>query len=539
MSYVDDSKEREFDDHELEIALKVLSSISGNKIESRNPRYLALQIEAGKFISPLTKSEKKERKKMTRKIRKKKDLDLLEETEIKKNRVTGKKRPPHHREDSSTEEQSPPVKKQKIEPCEEKEFLAHELEIPNTCYICFQKYNKVHHFYHRLCPECSVFNYSKRNRTVDLRGKVALVTGGRIRIGFFVALELLRSGATVHVTTRFPKDAASRYSRERDFDDWKDRLHIWGLDMRDLRWVEEFTNYFIQNFPRLDILINNAAQTVRRPVAFYDHLKGFEEVPYEDLGPFTRKLLHHHFEFESHFIHQKRLLSGTRTNLLERGSSKDLIPITQVPSYDGLSLSARMAQTPVTEEDHICQGPKYFPPGVLDEIGQQVDLRTSNSWVSLLPDIPLVEAVEVMAINSLAPMLLCSKLKPILQNKEREKSSPPFSWIINVTSVEGSFDRERKTVYHPHTNMAKAALNMLTRTSSVEYSDYNIFMTSVDTGWVSEQSPTKTVQENDRFDPPLDEIDAALRILDPIYNSITTGEKKFGVLFKNYKEVTW
>lgn len=147
-----------------------------------------------------------------------------------------------------------------------------EYATPHDCYVCREKFTKIHHFYDTMCPKCADFNYAKRFQTADLTGQVALITGSRLKIGYHTTLMLLRAGATVIATTRFPVDSALRYSKESDYSVWKDRLRIYGLDLRHTPSVEIFCRYIEHKYERLDILINNAAQTVRRPSGFYAHL---------------------------------------------------------------------------------------------------------------------------------------------------------------------------------------------------------------------------------------------------------------------------
>ena len=147
--------------------------------------------------------------------------------------------------------------------------------------MCKAEYRQLHAFYDALCPTCAALNYEKRFQTADLHGRVALVTGARVKIGYHAALKLLRAGATVVATTRFPHDAARRYAAEPDFADWRDRLHVHGLDLRHSPSVEIFCSQLGRELARLDLLVNNACQTVRRPPGFYEHLVAFEEQPLE------------------------------------------------------------------------------------------------------------------------------------------------------------------------------------------------------------------------------------------------------------------
>jgi len=115
-----------------------------------------------------------------------------------------------------------------------------EVAEPQHCYVCKERYLELHPFYDQLCRACGDFNYEKRTETADLSGRVALLTGGRVKIGYQAGIKLLRAGAQLIVTTRFPRDAAGRYAQEADFDDWADRLEIFGLDLRHTPSVEAF-----------------------------------------------------------------------------------------------------------------------------------------------------------------------------------------------------------------------------------------------------------------------------------------------------------
>ena len=156
--------------------------------------------------------------------------------------------------------------------------FAGELRSPRGCYICKEDYVLVDAFYHWLCPSCAAYSHRKRDQRTDLTGRRALLTGGRAKIGMYIALRLLRDGATLTITTRFPKDAVRRFAVLPDAADWIDRLTVVGIDLRDPSQVIALADQVARAGP-LDILINNACQTVRRSPGSYSALTQAEDEP--------------------------------------------------------------------------------------------------------------------------------------------------------------------------------------------------------------------------------------------------------------------
>lgn len=401
------------------------------------------------------------------------------------------------------------------------------LESTRNCYICKAEFNKLHHFYDTMCSDCGDFNYAKRFQTADLTGQVAVVTGSRLKIGYHVTLILLRSGASVIATTRFPVDSALRFSKEEDFTDWGHRLHIHGLDLRHIPSVEIFCNFIEMKYKRLDILINNAAQTVRRPAGFFKHLMDKEETPIAELPKFARDLLKDHHDCIQEL-----------NTLAENISDEKNLPVTwhgKQPGI-GLSSSAKLSQIPYSFDNSL-KAEEVFPEGELDVDLQQVDLRTSNSWRLKLGEIETLEMMEVQLVNSIAPFVLCNRLSVLMR-----KEQTGMKHIINVSAMEGKFHRFHKISRHPHTNMAKAALNMLTHTASGEFEKDGLFINSVDTGWVTDEDPVQLAKEKIEthdFQPPLDIVDGAARVLDPLIDGINSGKHWSGKFLKDYKPIDW
>ncbi|MBL8601913.1 MAG: SDR family NAD(P)-dependent oxidoreductase [Myxococcales bacterium] len=353
------------------------------------------------------------------------------------------------------------------------------------CYICRRPHSDVHPFYPLHCGPCGDFDFAKRSQSAELSGRVALVTGGRIKIGFEVATRLLRAGASVVVTTRFALDAAKRFAALDDFASWSSRLRIHALDLRDMMRVEHFARRLDETLPRLDVVIHNAAQTVWRPEGFYSALRAQEAAARAELDPKLARLL-------------------------------------AAPEAPSVSLKGLESL--------------YFPFHGDDGYGQPLDLRETNSWRLRLGEISTEEAASTYAINALAPFVLLNGLRACMARTEGVDK-----WVVNVSAVEGQFAYRNKTPRHPHTNMAKAALNMLTRTAAADWAGDRIFMTAVDTGWVTNENPWSLSERMAAmgFQPPLDVVDGAARVLDPVFSGVNAGQNLYGVFLKDYRVAPW
>ncbi|MEV0179134.1 SDR family oxidoreductase [Streptomyces sp. NPDC050625] len=351
---------------------------------------------------------------------------------------------------------------------------------PRTCYVCKSTYRQVDTFYHRLCPGCAADNTARRALSTDLSGRRALLTGGRVKIGFQLALMMLRDGAEVLVTSRFPHDTVRRFRAAEGSAQWLDRLTVLAVDLRDPRQVLGLCEELRQEGRPLDILVNNAAQTVRRPPESYALLAAGE--------------------------------------------------------YDALPAGAR--QAPGFRPMRMLEGSAAALPVALreaDEAGLLPDPSPENSWSARLGALDPAEVLETQLVNALAPALLCDRLLPLLLTAPH-----PRRYVVNVTAVEGRFAVRNKMPGHPHTNMAKAALNMLTRTSAAELAAQGVHMCAVDTGWITDENPVpkKARMAEAGFRTPLDIVDGAARVYDPIVRG-EAGDPVSGVFLKDYREAEW
>ena len=375
-----------------------------------------------------------------------------------------------------------------------------------ACYICKERYREVDAFYHQLCPTCAALNRSRRDARTDLTGRRALLTGGRAKIGMYIALRLLRDGAHTTITTRFPTDAARRFTDMHDSSQWLHRLSIVGIDLRDPSQVVELADAVAAQGP-LDILINNAAQTVRRTPGAYAQLIAAESAPLPD---------------------------GPRPELIELGYSVGAAPAA-IGAHHGTHELTPHALTALALTSGSASLERVAERTAIDAGGLVPDLDAVNSWTRRVHEVDPVELLEVQLCNAIAPFVLVSRLRASMAAATARRK-----YVVNVSAMEGQFGRNYKGAGHPHTNMAKAAVNMLTRTSARDLYAEGILMTSVDTGWITDERPhpTKARLANEGFHAPLDLIDGAARVYDPIVRG-EQGVDLYDCFLKDYAKSAW
>ncbi|WP_073706532.1 SDR family oxidoreductase [Glutamicibacter sp. 0426] len=488
-----------FTDEELATALKVLSVV--HTLDSADERHIAVR----RATSNMFKAAKRYRKSQKRAEISAADRALIERT------ATGS---PQRLDDETLGlDLSTPTQGQS----------AGEFRKPRGCYICKQRYTTVDAFHHYLCPDCAAAGRERRDARADLSGKRALLTGGRAKIGMHIALRLLRDGAHTTITTRFPKDAARRFAALEDSADWMHRLRIVGIDLRDPAQVISLADRIAAEGP-LDILINNAAQTVRRTANSYQHLIESELQPLAGELAFGQGGPQLWGEANPPAEHPRALASAFRLE-----DSALLAPST-LGGYDAQQLADLAMTAGSASLERIAAGT------AIDAGGLVPDVVTENSWTQILGDVDALEMLEVQLCNVTAPFLLASRLRPALAASEARRK-----YIVNVSAMEGQFSRRYKGAGHPHTNMAKASLNMLTRTSAEEMlATDRILMTAVDTGWITDERPhdSKVRMVAEGWHAPLDLIDGAARVYQPIVDG-ERGIDLYGCFLKDYQPSPW
>ncbi|UYO96854.1 SDR family NAD(P)-dependent oxidoreductase [Microbacterium sp. M28] len=489
------------DPEDLETTLRVLASL--HEIDQEHPDYIAVRRATAAMF------------KAAKRVRRKEIRDAIAEADkaVVANTATGA---PDRIDD---ETRGIPLAASTEAP------TAGTLLKPRNCYICKQPYTVVDAFYHQLCPECARFSHARRDARTDLSGRRALLTGGRAKIGMYIALRLLRDGAHLTITTRFPRDAVRRFTSLPDSAEWLHRLRIVGIDLRDPAQVIGLADSVAAQGP-LDILINNAAQTVRRSPGAYSLLTDAELQPLPD-GPLPEMETFGHTadphpqalqaSVDAHPLLSVAALAGT---VAEQGgqalTAEDLAKLAMAPGSSSLE--------------------KHADGSAIDAGGLVPDVNRTNSWVQSVDQVDPLEMLEVQLANTTAPFLLISRLRASMAASDFDKK-----YIVNVSAMEGQFSRRYKGPGHPHTNMAKAALNMLTRTSAGElFESDRILMTAVDTGWITDERPhyTKVRLAEEGFHAPLDLVDGAARVYDPIVQG-EAGNDLYGVFLKDYKPNPW
>ncbi|WP_205472889.1 SDR family NAD(P)-dependent oxidoreductase [Nocardioides sp. SYSU D00038] len=405
--------------------------------------------------------------------------------------------------------------------------FAGELINPRGCYICKNDYTLVDAFYHWLCPTCAAMSHAKRDQRTDLTGRRALLTGGRAKIGMYIALRLLRDGAHLTITTRFPHDAVRRFAALPDAAEWTSRLKVVGIDLRDPTQVLSLADDVAAVGP-LDVLVNNACQTVRRSPGAYAPLVEAEREPLPEGVPLPELV-----SFDGISEAHPAAITGALESVPVAHHDGEW-PAAAAAAHSAASITALALRAGSASLDAHLAGTAVDAGGLLP------DLQPENSWTQTVGEVDPLELLEVQLCNAVAPFLLVSRLRPALAAGARRAASGR-AHVVNVSAMEGQFSRRYKGPGHPHTNMAKAALNMMTRTSAGEmWETDRILMNAVDTGWITDERPhqDKLRIAAEGWHAPLDLVDGAARVYDPVVRG-EAGEDLHGHFLKDYEPSPW
>lgn len=405
----------------------------------------------------------------------------------------------------------------------------------DKCYHCKRLYRKrtcrIVAMYGSMCTDCGLFNSFRRFESFVLNQRVdntlnkpfiALVTGGRIKIGYQLVLQLLRTENTIVITTtRFMYNALSRYQKEPDYAQFKDRLHLFQLDLRDMSRVQSFVQHIQQQFGYLDLFINNAAQTFTYDDEYYNQMYLYE----------TEQ--------------QCKLTTNNNTN-----DKQDQLTSNNSQQQDKLTINNKEPSTNVIHNSNSCvvQSDNKtkdvsivpFTHGrTCDQFGELITVG-GRFWNLEAYQVGVQEIMEINLVNSIVPQYLISALQPMMNQQSNHDRQMNSKYIVLVTCQEGRFSMTKKPTTHFHTNAAKAACNMITRTVADEYRKSGIYINSVDPGFISFALDTNRAC-------PLDCVDAAKRILYPIVlmERMSFGQLQnahgqlYGRLWKNYATVDW
>ncbi|MCJ1390243.1 hypothetical protein MMC18_003101 [Xylographa bjoerkii] len=364
----------------------------------------------------------------------------------------------------------------------------------SRCYICMFQLREPHRFYPALCKPCGDFNIAESSlslpENLNLKGKIALVTGGRVNLGFATALRMLRCGAYVMVSTRYPRDAEARFGAKSDSDIWGTRLKVIGADFRTARdafrlvalvkkQVKDWSTSF--GLPEgLDILINNAAQTLTDSI-----------------------------RTEKKAIQQEETLKQTTPSRFLIENDIGYAALVRGGLHDDLPKMLKGFSGPEHSQDitAVIEDPIAAISSSLDEVTLAEEPYSPSSWVQSMSEIPYEDIISAHSVNFFVPLILCRELLPLMGKPKLNTGSPtapdtpsstassqawvaPEGYIINVSSRDGIFENNptagMKNGKHVHTNTSKAALNMITETEARScWQKYRVAMNTVDPGYMS------------------------------------------------------